>query len=244
MGRPSVVRSDRRMEAAPTLVPVRVGLVPESWPGYNASQFKSHTGSDMEGAGKESRYRLLKKLGRGGMGEVFLAEDTVLRRKVALKFVRDGDDLDTESEKRILREARAAAALDHPFICHIHDVGEMDDRPFIAMEYVQGQTLKEKLTGSLLPLEGSPADRPGDSRGTGRGPQSQDHPSGCQAGEHPFDRTGPCEDHGLRVGEVDQKGGGRRTGLHRQPDGRSLGPGNDSLHVTGAGHGERGGSTQ
>ncbi len=107
----------------------------------------------MEGTGEESRYRLLKKLGRGGMGEVFLAEDTVLRRKVALKFVRAGDDLDTESEKRILREARAAAALDHPFICHIHDVGEMDNRPFIAMEYVQGETLKEKLTGSLLPLE-------------------------------------------------------------------------------------------
>ncbi len=107
----------------------------------------------MEGAGRESRYKLLKKLGRGGMGEVFLAEDTVLHRKVALKFVRDGDDLDTESEKRILREARAAAALDHPFICHIHDVGEMDQRPFIAMEYVQGETLKEKLSGTLLPLE-------------------------------------------------------------------------------------------
>ena len=139
-----MVRSDERPP---------VCLVPESCPGYNESQFKSHTGSDMEGAGKESRYRLLKKLGRGGMGEVFLAEDTVLRRKVALKFVRDGDDLGTESEKRILREARAAAALDHPFICHIHDVGEMDDRPFIAMEYVQGETLKKKLTGSLLPLE-------------------------------------------------------------------------------------------
>ncbi len=104
-------------------------------------------------AGEESRYRLLKRLGRGGMGEVFLAEDTVLRRKVALKFVRDGDDLNTDSEKRVMREARAAAALDHPYICHIHDVGEMDHRPFIAMEYVQGQTLKEKLSGSRLPLK-------------------------------------------------------------------------------------------
>ena len=148
-----MVRSASRDGTRSHTLPVRVGLVPESYPGYNSSQFKSHTGSGMEGAREESRYRLLKKLGRGGMGEVFLAEDTVLHRKVALKFVRDGDDLDRESEKRILREARAAAALDHPFICHIHDVGEMDDKPFIAMEYVQGQTLKEKLTGSLLPLE-------------------------------------------------------------------------------------------
>jgi len=99
------------------------------------------------------RYKLVKKLGQGGMGEVFLAEDTVLRRKVALKFVRNEDDLDADSEKQVLQEARAAAALDHPFICHIHDVGEMDSKPFIAMEYVQGQTLKEKLSGSPLPLE-------------------------------------------------------------------------------------------
>ena len=65
------------------------------------------------------RYKLVKKLGQGGMGEVFLAEDTVLRRKVALKFVRTENDLDADSEKQVLREARAAAALDHLFICHI-----------------------------------------------------------------------------------------------------------------------------
>ena len=99
-----------------------------------------------------SRYQVLKKLGQGGMGEVLLAQDSLLRRKVALKFLLEERELDQTSRKRLLREARAAAGLNHPFICHIHDVGELDEKPFIAMEYIEGKTLKEKLARGHLSL--------------------------------------------------------------------------------------------
>ncbi len=87
------------------------------------------------------------------MGEVFLAEDTKLDRKVALKFLPDFMQQDPVAEKRFLREAKSAAALDHPYICHIHEVGEEDGKSFISMEYVQGQTLKDKLAKGPLPLK-------------------------------------------------------------------------------------------
>ena len=73
-------------------------------------------------------YRILEKIGQGGMGEVFLADDTSLHRKVALKFLTAELELDTTAHKRLLREARSAAALDHPYICHINEVGEWEGR--------------------------------------------------------------------------------------------------------------------
>jgi TolB-like protein/tRNA A-37 threonylcarbamoyl transferase component Bud32 len=92
------------------------------------------------------RYRVLEKIGRGGMGEVFLAEDTSLHRRVALKFLPPEMQQDVEAHRRFIREARSAAALDHPYICHINEVAEADGQDFIVMEYVEaGQTLRAKI---------------------------------------------------------------------------------------------------
>ncbi|UCF38196.1 MAG: serine/threonine protein kinase, partial [Acidobacteriota bacterium] len=96
-------------------------------------------------------YRVLEKIGEGGMGQVYLAEDTSLDRKVALKFLSEPLQQDPILRQRFLREAKLAAALDHPFICHIHEIGQADDgSDFIAMEFVEGQTLKERLQESPL----------------------------------------------------------------------------------------------
>ncbi len=98
-------------------------------------------------------YRILEKIGQGGMGEVFLADDTSLHRKVALKFLPHEMQQDAGAHKRLLREARSAAALDHPFICHINEVAEFDGQDFIVMEYVEGRSLKDRLVQALLSPE-------------------------------------------------------------------------------------------
>ncbi len=99
------------------------------------------------------RYRVLEKIGRGGMGEVFLAEDTSLRRRVALKFLPPEMQRDEGALKRFVREARSAAALDHPYICHINEVAEAEGRDFIVMEYVEGEALRVKVGQGPLALE-------------------------------------------------------------------------------------------
>jgi serine/threonine protein kinase/Flp pilus assembly protein TadD len=98
-----------------------------------------------------SHYRVLEKLGAGGMGEVYLAEDTQLDRKVAIKFLPPESTADQQAKKRLAREARAAAKLDHPNICTIHEVGEEEGRSFIVMQYVEGVTLASRL--QRKPLE-------------------------------------------------------------------------------------------
>ncbi len=100
-----------------------------------------------------SQYRIEASLGKGGMGEVYLAQDTTLDRKVALKFLAEEMQQDSNARLRFLREAKSAASLDHPYICKIYAVGEDQGKSFIAMEYVQGATLKDRLAKGPLKLK-------------------------------------------------------------------------------------------
>src|SRR5271155_1526532 len=94
-----------------------------------------------------NHYRVMKRLGAGGMGEVFLAEDTKLHRNVALKVLLPEVAADPERMARFVQEARAASALSHPNAAHIYEIGEANGSHYLAMEFIEGETIESRLAG-------------------------------------------------------------------------------------------------
>lgn len=127
------------------------------------------------------KYRIVEELGHGGMGIVHKAEDIKLKRFVALKFLPPPLMDSSELKERFLVEAQAAAALNHPNICVIHEVGEDEARPYIAMEFVDGETLKDKLRRGRAP-RGRQADRPAHRSGR---PGAENRADRLRAALHP-----------------------------------------------------------
>src|SRR5688500_9112454 len=100
-----------------------------------------------------THYRVLEKIGEGGMGVVYRAEDTRLGRQVAMKFLSAKLTHDSAALERFQREARAASSLNHPHICALYDIGARDKQPFLVMELLSGGTLHRRIGGTPLPIE-------------------------------------------------------------------------------------------
>jgi hypothetical protein len=149
-----------------------------------------------------AHYRVIEKLGGGGMGVVYRAEDLKLKREVALKFLPKNVSRDRSAIERFEREAEAAAAINHPNICTVYDIGEFEGSPYLAMEFLQGETLKYRITGKPVPLSTLLDWSIPDHGWTCRGARTRNYPSRPKACEpvHHGRRAG--KDSRFRLGEV------------------------------------------
>src|SRR5204863_6412831 len=118
-------------------------------PAYQAAAEMLVEGLELKAGKSIAHYRIVRLLGEGGMGTVYLAEDTKLRRRVSLKFLSNSFTQDHERLRRFEQEARAASALNHPNILAIHEIGEEDGHRFIATEFIEGETLRARLRFGL-----------------------------------------------------------------------------------------------
>src|ERR1022692_1378113 len=128
-------------------------------------------------------YEILSAIGAGGMGEVYRAKDTKLGRQVAIKVLPGHLSANPSARERLRREASAAAALDHPFICKVFEIGEERGELFLVMEFISGDTLYEQLNAGSLPLPRSLADRGGSGRSAGGSAQQSLRASRSQTGQ-------------------------------------------------------------
>ena len=189
-------------------------------------------------------YEILAPLGAGGMGEVYRARDTRLGREVAIKVLPSALAADPERVRRFEREARSVSALNHPNIVTIYEVGSSDSVAYIAMELVDGESLREVLLDGALPVRRAPADRRPGGRGACEGARLGHRASGPEARERDGDGGRARQDPGLRPGQADAAGLGRRRpaagadDLGSDPGGSHRG--HRRLHVSRAGDGSAG----